>query len=108
MLEFVPLVALALLVSQVVDLIKFISNGNKNGIVTTLTSWLAGVLVLLLFAQTDFASAIQVGDAQLDTLNIWSLVVIGLTLSSTASTIYNFKKALDTSDSAKVEPLLDS
>jgi len=107
MLDFVPLIALALLVVQVVNFLKYAKAKNANGALTIFLAWTAGVAVLLLFAQTDFASGIQVGDATLDTLNLASLIVVGMTLASTGSFAVDIKKAFDTSDSAKVPPLFD-
>lgn len=106
MLEFAPLVAFAALGSQFVAFIKFLFAKDKNGVVTTLVVWLAGVLTVFLFAQSDFAAAIPIGDVTLDGLNGWSLVIAGLTVGGVGSTVYNFKKALDGSDSAKEPPLI--
>ena len=107
MLDYVPLIALGLLVVRLVNFLKYVKARDKNGWLTILTAWVSGVLVVLLFAQTDFASGIQVGDVGLDSLNVWSLIVVGLTVASTGSFAVDVKKALDTSDSAKVPPLFD-
>lgn len=107
MIEFVPLVALALLGSQVVAFIKFIVAGDKNGIVTTLTVWVASVVVLLAFANSKFAGAIPVGDYTLDTLDTWSTILVGLCVGGTGSGLYNFRKAIDNTDTAKEPNLID-
>jgi uncharacterized membrane protein len=94
--EFVPIIALAALVKKVVDFLKFITNRDVNGIVTQLVAWAAGVLALLLAAQTDWADGIKIGDMSLATLNFWSLLFVGLSVSSFGSVAgYDIPRKLD-------------
>ena len=106
-MEFVPVVVLAALVLKFTDWLKLVSAKDWNAVITQLTAWAAGVGGVALVAQTDFASAVPVGDFTLATLNGWSLIVAGLSLASTASVGYDFKRALDTTDSAKMPSLVD-
>jgi hypothetical protein len=107
-MEFVPLVALGVLLLQVVNLIKYIRARDANGITTILAAWVAGLVVVLLVAQTDFAEGFSVGGNQsLADLNFASLVFIGLTIASVGGYLVDIKKAVDTSDSAKVPPLVE-
>lgn len=99
-MEFIPLVQMAALVFAVINFLKFLRAGDSNGWMTQLIVWVAGLVVVLLTAQTDFASGIPVGDQMLDTLNIASLIFLGLSISSIASFGVEVKKALDGSDSA--------
>ena len=107
MTEFVPTVAMATLVIAVINFLRYLSAGKAglNGVVTQLIAWVAGVVVTLLFAQTDFASGIAVGDLPLDQLNFWSVVVVGLTVASAGSFLVELRKAFDPSDSS-VKPRL--
>lgn len=106
MLDFTVLGAFALLSSQFVAFVKFLVDKDKNGIVTTLLVWLAGISVVMLFAKSNFV--IPIGDVNLGDLNFWSQIIAGLAVGGSASGIYNFRKAFDTSDSAKEPALFDS
>lgn len=104
-MEFIPLVQMAVLVFAIINFLKAIRSKDGNAAFTQITVWVAGVLVVLLAAQTDFASGIMIGDQALTALNFWSLLFIGLTISSLASFGVEIKKALDGSDSAKTPNL---
>lgn len=105
-MEFIPVVQMAVLVFAIINFLKAASNKDVNNVVTQIIVWVAGVMVVLLAAQTDFADGISVGDKVLTTLNFWSLLFVGLTISSLASFGVEIKKALDGNDSAKTAPLL--
>lgn len=105
MLDFVPLVALAALVFALVNFLKALKAGDTNAWLTQLIVWIAGVVVLLLVAETDFASGIVIGDLLLVDLNFASLIFVGLTLGSTATFLNEAKKAVDNNDSAQTPSL---
>lgn len=107
-MEFAPLVAAAALVLKILDFIKALKNGDANVIVTQLGVWIAGVVVIFLLGSTDFASGVEVASYTLDDLNPWSLIFLGLTVGSTGSLIFDFKKSFDNTDSSRVEPLISS
>lgn len=106
-MEFVPTVAMALLVVAIINLVKYVRAGDVNGIVTTLSVWIAGVVVTLLVAQTDFAEGISIADRPLAAYNSWSLLFIGLTLSATAQFANDIRAAIDNSDSTQKPPLVE-
>lgn len=105
--SFVPLVAALALIVKLVDWIKYIKNKDTNGVVTQAAVWVAGVGVVFLLASTDFASGVEVGGLALDSLNAWSLVLLGLTVGSTGSFALDFKKSFDNTDSSSVPTLLN-
>lgn len=105
-MEFVPLLALAALLIKLVDFGKSVSNGDPNAIVTQLVAWVAGIGVILLGAQTDFASAIVIGGSPLGSLNAWSQVLVGLTFASTASFLSDTVRAVDNTVATKDYKLL--
>jgi ABC-type uncharacterized transport system permease subunit len=107
-MEFVPVLAMALLVVSIINLVKYAKAKDWNGIATTLAVWLAGVIVVLLVSQTDFAAGITIADRTLDTYNFWSLVFIGLTLSSIGQFANEIRAALDNHDTTVKPPLVDS
>lgn len=99
-MDFAPLLAALALAWKIVDLLKQLRVRDINAVVTQLVSWAAGVLVIELLAHTDFAPGVRVGSAHLNTLNTWSLVLVGLTVASLGSVTYDFKRAFDSTDSA--------
>jgi hypothetical protein len=105
-MEFIPLVQMAVLVFAIINFLKAVRNKDANGYLTQIIVWIAGVAVVFLAAQTDFAEGISIGDQTLTTLNVWSLLFIGLTISSLATFGTEVKKALDGSDSAATKPLV--
>ena len=104
-MEFIPLIAALALAVKIVDFVKYISNRDTNGIITQLAVWVSGVVVVFLLAATDFADGVEVAGMTLDSLNVWSQVLLGLTLGSTGSFAYDFKKSLDNTDSAVMPTL---
>jgi hypothetical protein len=105
-MDFVPVLAMLTLVIAIVNLVKYIKVRDTNGITTTLAVWIAGVVVVLLVGQTDFAAGISIADRPLSEYNTWSLVFIGLTIASMAQFANELKTALDGADSAEKPPLV--
>lgn len=101
-MEFAPLLAAVALIWKLVDFVKYVRARNVDAVITQLGVWVAGIIVLLLLAATDFASGIVIGDAPLGSLNIASLILIGLTVGSSASVLVDAKKAVDNTDSAAI------
>lgn len=99
-MDFVPFVAAIALIWKIVDFAKACRVRDVDAIVTQLATWGAGVAVMYLLAATDFAGQVMIGDARLDALNAASVALVGLSVGSTASAAYDFKRAVDRSDSA--------
>lgn len=98
--SFVPLVAALALVWKLVDFAKQVRVKDVDAVVTQLVTWVAGVVVTFILASSDFGDGIQVAHNALGRLNGWSLVLVGLTIASTGSVGYDFKRAVDRTDSA--------
>lgn len=105
-MEFVPVAVLASLVLKFTDFGKLVSAKNWSGVTTQLVAWGSGILATFLFASSDFAGGIEVGAGTLATLNGASLVLVGMSIASTAGVVYDVKRAVDSSDSAKMPELL--
>lgn len=105
-MEFLPVLAMAALTLKVVDFLRYLRAGDMNGVFTQLAAWLAGVIVVLLVAQTDWADGIGVGDMSLGTINFWSLIFYGLSAGSAASTVKDGFKAIDNTNSAAIPTLV--
>lgn len=107
MIEFVPVLALLALVKKLVDMLRYLRGGNVNAAVTQLVAWVGAVGVVLLAAGTDYAAGIEVGGMFLSDLNVWSLVMVGLTVGSTASLVDDTLKSIDQTKSTNRPPLIE-
>jgi len=106
-MEFVPVVAMAALTLKLMDFVRYLKAGDSNGVITQFAAWVIGVVVTVLVAQTDWADGISVGDMTLGTINIWSLIFVGLAAGSTASVVKDVGyKALDNNNTAAIPTLL--
>ena len=101
MIEFVPALALLALVKKGVDLLRYLRGKDYNGAITILAVWILGVTLTIMFAQSDYASGITSGDLALDQLNIWSLVLVGLTVGASASLVEDTFTAIDSTRSGE-------
>ena len=106
-IPIVGLVGLVALVWKVVDFIRLVANGSqsKSGIVTQLVAWVGGIMAVVLYAASDFASTVSIGDKPLDKLSFVTLVLVGMALGSIASASVDVKQAIDATDSS-VKPKL--
>lgn len=105
-MEFVPLALLGALVYKFVDFFKYVRIGDWNAAGTQVIAWLGGVVAVVLFAKTNFGATIDLGGQPLSTLNFASQLVIGLSATSLFSAFYDFKSAVDRTDSAKTPALV--
>jgi mevalonate kinase len=102
---FIPAVAMATLIKKLIDTFKYVTAKDWNGAVTQLVVWLSGVLVVWLYAQTDWAETFSFAGLTLASMNLASLVALGIGLGSSASVATDFIKARDAADTAKMPPL---
>lgn len=105
-MDFLPAIAMVTLVIKIIDFARYARARDTNGITTQLITWLAGVIVVMLAAQTDWATDLRVGAFSLAELGIWSQVFWGLSFASTASFGKDITKAVDNSNSAAIPTLL--
>lgn len=105
-MEFIPTVAMAALILKVLDFLRYAANRDLNGVVTQITAWVAGVVVVCLVAQTTWAAGIPLGGMPLSKLGFWSQVFAGLTVASTASFGKDIIKSVDNQNTAKIPTLL--
>lgn len=103
--EFAPLLLMATLIGKILDLAKYIRVGNLNAVVTQIVGFVAGVVVVMLAAQTNYASEIVLGDLSLADANIATQIFLGLLATSLFSALYDFKKAFDSTDTAATPSL---
>jgi hypothetical protein len=104
--EFLPAVAMVTLILKVIDLLRYARARDANGVLTQLSTWIAGVVVILLVAQTEWADGIMVGSLALGKLGFWSLVFYGMSAGSVASLTKDTLKAVDNTNSAAIPVLV--
>lgn len=105
-MEFVPAIAMSALILKLIDFLRYAAKRDINGVATQAITWIAGVCVLFLVAQTAWADGIQVGDRALSQLGVWSLVFAGLSVASGASLVKDTLKSLDNHNSSAIPTLL--
>ncbi len=105
-MEFLPAIAMIALIGKVVDFLRYAKSRDVNGVFTQLIAWVAGVVGVLVAAQTTFAAAIPIGDRMLGTFSLWDQIFFGLSAASLYSTFVDTKKAVDNTNSAAIPTLL--
>lgn len=100
-MDFVPVLAMISLVITIINLLKYLRSGDTNGTVTTLSVLVAGVVVIFLVAETDFAAGISIADRPLSEYNNWSLLFIGLTIASMSAFANDLRKSLDNTTTSR-------
>lgn len=107
---FIPVAATVSLVIAIVNFVKYLKAKDWNGVVTQLAVWVAGVIVVFLASQTEWAEEIGRGffGKSLADLNAWSLLFLGLCVGGLAIVTNEFKKAVDGRDNARKPELVSS
>lgn len=108
---FAPLAALTATVFVVISLLRYARGRDWNGVFTIVSVWVAGIAVLALFAQSNWAEHIDLagltGGVPLAELNFASLIILGLQLGSTATAFNELRGAIDSSTSTAKPSLLE-
>ena len=106
-MEFVPVIAMAAITLKALDFMRYLRAGDANGVISQLASWIISTILVVLVANTAWASGIEVGDQNLDAINVWSLLFVGLAVGSGASVLKDIGyKAIDNHNSAAIPVLI--
>jgi hypothetical protein len=105
-MEAIGLAGLIAIIYKVVDFLKYVSARDINAIVTQASVWLSALAVALLAREADPFAAVGIMGTTFENLDLAATVLFALGIGSTASGVMDFKKAIDSSDSAKTPPLL--
>lgn len=95
------LVALAAIIWKVTSFVKFLLAKDWPGVKGQAVAWVSAVVVIFLAAQADVASTTMIGERALSALDWQSLILLSITVGSTASVGYDILKGVDGSNSAK-------
>lgn len=104
-MEFVLLAALVALAWKLVDTVKSARSKDWNAVITQLAVWAAGVAVVWVGAATTWASGVEIQGVLMSDFDWAEKVLFGASLLSIGSVGYDFKKAFDNTDTAKLPPL---
>lgn len=104
----IVLAGLAFLANKIVSTLKYLltPEKRKDGF-TQLVVWVVAVAVMGLASMAEVTETFVVpGTTQpLGDLDFWSLLIVGLMAGSGGSVVYDFRKAIDNTDTA-AEPAL--
>lgn len=103
--DFAPLVVAVSMIHYVMAALKHLRAKQYNDVGTLAVVFVTGVLVAGLLRASDFANGIEVAGSTLASLNIASIVLVGFALASTARTLIQTYKTVDSSQSS-AEPKL--
>lgn len=108
--EIAVLAGLAFAVNKTVSVIKELVNKNFNAAITQLVVWVVGFIAVVLAAHAAITEALVVPGltVPLGSLDWPSELLLAWILGSTGSFIFDFKKAIDSSDSSAEPSLLPS
>ena len=104
-METVGLAALIAIIWKVVDFLKYLVNRDWNAAVTQLSVWGAAVAVALLARDAEPFSTIGVVGVTFGELSTPAIILFALGLGSSASAVFDLKKAIDGHDSAATPAL---
>jgi len=93
---------------KLVDFVKFLTNRDKNALITQAAAWIIGILVVVMSSLSNiFEGFVLPGmTTAINDLDVFSLVIIGMSLQSVMGITFDFKKAIDGSDSAVVPTII--
>lgn len=77
-----------------------------NGLATFALGWVLGVVMVYVLSASPWGDEITIGKESLGDLDVLGKVIFGLVFTSVAGTLYDFKKAIDSSDSARKPSLI--
>src|SRR5262245_45683924 len=103
-------VVFAALIWQVIDFLKEVTHlpATRNAVATQAAAWIGGIILVILASHAQVTQDIVLpgSDITLGAADWGSQILLGLLVSSTASSAVDVKKALDRSDTAVVPPIL--
>lgn len=100
------LALLAALAKKLVDFVRQVRGRDTSAILTQLVAWASGIAVVVVGANVDVASGVQIANQSLDQLSIWSQLVLGTVIGSLGSVGKDVLKALDNSQTEATPKLV--
>ena len=103
--DLAQLVALGTVAYTVVNFIRYALVTNWSSVFSQILAWAAGVTMTFVVAHTDLASAFTFGSKNLGQISGGSQFLVGLAAASSIGIVYQFTKAIDSTQSAAVPSL---
>ncbi len=100
--------ALGTFVFTLTNFIRFALATNWSSVLSQVLAWLAGIVATFIAAHSALGGAISIGTILLKSLPLGSQVIVGLTAASSIGIVYQFKQAIDRTDSAVVPSLAEA
>jgi len=106
-MEALAIAALLAFAAKLTDLAKFLRAKDWNASGTQIVTWAAGFGTLALGAASSVTEGIAIPGlgVPIGDLDIWSMILLGASGTSLFSVAYDFKKAIDNTDSANTPAL---
>jgi hypothetical protein len=105
-MEGFGLAGLTAIIWKVVDFQKYVTNKDWNAAITQAATWLSALVVSFLAREAEFFAEVEIFGQQFGDIDWAAIVLFALGLGSTASGVYEFKKAIDNNDGARTPSLL--
>ena len=105
-MEVALLATVVALIKKIVEVFKYLTNGDVNGVATQVFTWAAGVGVLWVASEATLFQTIAVNGVALGALNFGAIVLIGMSVASVASVAHDFIVSRDSSVSNRNLKLL--
>ena len=104
--DLTQLVALGSIVYTIVNFVRYMNDSDWSSVSSQVIAWFAGVIATIAVAHTALANAFSFGARNLAQIGLGSQILVGLAAASSISIVYQFKKAVDTGQNARVPSLL--
>lgn len=102
-MDILPLLTLPVLLYKLIDFVRYAVNGDRNGVITQLLVWVAGIVGVVAFAHSDLP---DMQGLALHQMNVWTQIIVGLQAASIASAGKDVLKAVDNHNSVAIPTLL--
>jgi len=101
------LVALGSVVFTITNAVRYAFATDWSSLLTQGIAWVSGVLAVFIVSYTQIGALVAIGTLALSDLHWWDKVLVGIAAASSISVVYQFKQALDTTDTAAVTSFRD-
>jgi hypothetical protein len=103
--DLTQLVALGTVAYTIVNFIRFALVTDWSSVYSQILAWVIGVATTFAVAHTDLAPAFMFGNKNLSQISGGSQFLVGLAAASSIGIVYQFTKAIDSTQSAAVPSL---
>jgi hypothetical protein len=107
-MEIALLVLYGALIKKAMDVLRYISGKDWNGLVSQVVVWAIAIGFVFLAAESSLFEHFDVNGLALGTLNNADLALFGLALGSGASVGWDLLRTFDNTQSAATPPLVKS